>query len=204
LKALIEVAYDLPSNRVLGGPAWLSSDRFDINAKPEGSINVSTQDGVAQLRLMLQAMLAERFKVDVHWETKEVPVYALMVDKNGPKMKAVPGGNGEGSATAGRGTLSGLAPMVRLARELSNFLGRPVLDQTGLQGRFEFKLEWTPDQSPARTAVAGAGSDAGLSNDDLGASLFTAIQEQLGLRLQSQRGSASVLIVDRAEKVIYL
>jgi uncharacterized protein (TIGR03435 family) len=75
---------------------------------------------------------------------------------------------------------------------LSNFLGRPVLDQTGLQGRFEFKLEWTPDQSPA--------SDAGLSNDDLGGSLFTAIQEQLGLRLQSQRGPVSFLIVDRAEK----
>jgi len=123
---------------------------------------------------MLQTLLADRFKLAVRHEARELPVYALVVAKNGPKLRAAEGG----SMSSGPSMLRGQVPLSELAHYLSPSLGRTVLDRTGLAGTFEIKLEWMPDEE----------------------SLFTAIQEQLGLRLESTKAAVDVLVIDRAEK----
>jgi len=198
LADLLALAYNLPGNRISGGPGWLWSDRYDVVAKPESPINTAAADAMKQLRQMLQALLVERFKVEIHWGTREVPLYALVVAKDGPRLKAAPGTSEDGGVSLSRGKLVGRAPMARLARELSNVVGRPVVDETGLQGHFELKLEWTPEQNLARAPPRDGEITAPM--DDPGTSIFVALQEQLGLRLQTQRGPVPVLIVDHADK----
>ena len=158
------------------GPAWLKTERYDIVAK-------LPPDTTWEQRLqMFQALLAERFKMSVHHETKDLPVYALVVAREGFKLKEVE--MGRGGFSAGRGQIKaeklGLAAF---AQRLSQIVDRPVLDQTGMAGVFDFTVEWAPD------------------DDTTGPSLFTALQQQLGLRLEARRGSVDVLVVDRADRV---
>ncbi len=129
---------------------------------------------------MLRTLLADRFKLASHSETKELPLYSLVVGKNGPRIQEVK--DGIGSMSAGKGRLSGRMPIVDFARYLSPILGRAVVDRTGLTGAFDIKLEWTP------------GDDAS------GPSIFTAVQEQLGLKLESAKGPVEILLIDHAEK----
>lgn len=184
LKTLIRNAYGLQAFQFGGGPGWLDTDMYDIEAKTGRPEKITD----AQLPALLQSLLADRFHLKVHWESREATVYALLIDKGGLKMKAsssdeVPlGDTGRG---VNRMHIKGVAlPISFLTQNLANRLGRMVTDQTGLTGKYDFAIEWDP-QSDAESA---------------GPSLFTVLKEQLGLRLETQKGHVDVLVVDSAEK----
>jgi uncharacterized protein (TIGR03435 family) len=204
VKELVIFAYDLKDQQLSGGPGWANSEVFDVVAKPEGS---AAPD---QIRLMMQALLADRFKLTLRKESKELPVYNLVVGKNGPKMtesKTEPGtGPGPGPGRQirmGRGQVDGQQmSMEMLARVLSKMAGRTVVDKTGLAGAYEVKLEWTPDAGEMQIrpmAAVGAAAQPSVAEGS-GVSLFTAIQEQLGLRLEAQKGPVDVFFIEQVEK----
>ncbi len=176
------------------------SERYDIVAKPEGEGDVTPD----QLKPMIQALLAERFKLTLHRETKELPVYALVVAKNGPKLQEVEGGPTKTKGAQmrmGRGLLNAQAvSMTMLATSLSNQLGRSVIDKTGLTGNYDVKLEWTPDEGQSFGPKEGGPEGAPPPPSASGPSIFTAVQEQLGLKLEPQKGPVEILIIDRIEK----
>ncbi len=159
-----------------------------------------------QMQQRLQALLAERCQLAIHRETKEQPVYALLVGKNGPKIQPVEtkDGGAQPRMMMGRGMVNGQGVELQmLATVLSNQLGRPVLDRTGLKGHFDIRLEWTPDPGQSITPLGGApppGVQAPPPPDPNGPSIFTAVQEQLGLRLESQKGPVEMIVIDRVEK----
>ena len=214
VKMLIRWAYFIKLFQVSGGPSWTDSELFDITANPENSVNAD------KLPLMLQTLLAERFQLVIRRESKELPVYALVVAKNGPKFKDANESDpnivdlGQRPDLAGRGgrarftmirrgrlTAQG-CDMTMLAVHLSNFLGRTVVDKTGLAGTYDLKLEWQPDENQVAMFQAmgvpeGFGAPA---PDPLGPSLFAALQEQLGLRLDSQRGPVEMFVIERVER----
>jgi uncharacterized protein (TIGR03435 family) len=181
LKQLIRFAFDVWDFQIEGGPRWLDADRFDIVATT-GSSDVITNQ---QLRRLLQALLADRFQLKAHRETKEMTVYSLVVTKNGPKLTEHTGdGGGDSSTNASTGNIRATrATMATLANSLSGVMGRPVIDNTRLRGTFDYKLVWAPEQA-----------------DSTAPSIFTAVQEQLGLRLESAKGPIEMLLIDGAEK----
>ena len=152
------------------------------------------------MKLMFQTLLADRFQLKTHRETKELPVYAVTVGKNGPKLsKADPAGKGT-QMSMGRGQLKAKkASIEQLAKLLGNQLGRTVLDKTGLAGDFDFELTWTPDVTGPLGPKEG-GVDGPPPVDPGGPSIFTAIQEQLGLKLESQKGPVEILVIDSVER----
>lgn len=176
LRDLVQTAYELPDYRVSGGPTWGKSESFYVDARTAAP---TTRDHMV---VMLQTLLAERFNLQVHRETKELPVYALTSAKKGSKLREVADKAKPGGMSAGKGMLRGQMTLTDLARYLSAAAGRPVIDRTGLSGTFEIDLRWSPDDS----------------SDATGPSLFTAIQEQLGLRLESTKGPVEILVIDRA------
>ncbi len=260
LRMLVVRAYGVKNYQV-SGPAWMDSDRFDVNAKiPAGA----TQD---QFRLMLQKLLADRFHMTVHRENKEMPVYALVVGKNGPKLKPAaedpgkeptvdealagrgvppppPGGGGEpqnvmvmrsggAGGTGSRGsvmmtTRNGLSELIAkkstladLAGILSSQVDRPVLDQTDIKGEFDFTLDFAPDENmrsggrmggmvmsvPGPMAGSGGGGAApgapGSETRDPSSapSIFSGVQNQLGLKLEPKKAPMETIVVDKAEKI---
>jgi uncharacterized protein (TIGR03435 family) len=220
LLMLIRDAYGVDVNEISGAPKWLASEKYDIQAKVDRSVADQLRDLNPDQRnlvtqRMLQALLSDRFKLTLHRETMEGPVYALVIGKNGPKLKESRPGDaytnglkvldGRGGAgmllIQGRGgPLTGQAVSIQsLAHLLSQQLGRTVLDKTGLTGNYDFTLKWTPDDSQPPM-----GDQQGTENeprtDSSGPSIFTAIQEQLGLKLESEKGSAEVLVIDHVEK----
>jgi len=206
VKRLIQQAYGIKAFQLEGGPGWAGSDLFDISAKPEAPANGD------QLKLMLQSLLADRFQLAVRRETRQMPVYGLVVAKNGPKLKepAVPAPNpADGSPrapvriTIRRGLLDApVATTAGLADLLSDFLGVKVENQTGLTGAYAMRLEWQPDENQV-AMFQGMGVPEGFGApppDPLGPSLFAALQEQLGLRLESQKGPVDMLVIERVER----
>jgi uncharacterized protein (TIGR03435 family) len=193
------------NDRILGAPDWAKSDKFDIAAKVDSSdvaeLKKLSQD---QRGLMLQALLADRFKMVIHTESRERPVFALVIAKNGPKLKeATPDDNG--TMVLNRGMLDGqgipitsLANMLMQLRELE---GRTVLDKTGLSGKYEVTLRWMPDQGPDQTSPGpeGGAQAAAPSPDASRPSIYTALQEQLGLKLESTKGPVEFLVIDHVE-----
>lgn len=178
LKRCIMGAYGLGPNQIAGGPDWLESDRFEIVAKSEHD-----EDGDRALMLMLRTLLAERFKLSTHFETRNVPALVLEVAKKGPKLEKAEAG--QARTQNGRGLIDARSiTMSRFAEVLSRQMDLPVVDRTGLEGAFNLKLEWTP---------ANAKPDGGPS-------VFTALQEQLGLRLDSRKMPIEILVIDHAEK----
>jgi uncharacterized protein (TIGR03435 family) len=177
LKDLVAFAFRVHRFQVSGGQGWMDSTAWDITAKSEVPAPVD------QLRLMVQALLRDRFQLTVHRETKERSAYALVAGKNGPRLKEVAqAGLGVG---LGRSQLKGRgATMPVLASVLSDRLDRAVLDQTGLKGFYEFTLEWASDDAA----------------DATGPSLFTAMEEQLGLKLEPSKGAVETIVIDRAER----
>jgi uncharacterized protein (TIGR03435 family) len=171
-------AYGIPDDReyALAGPDWLTSERFDIQA----SFPADTPP--EKVRPMVQALLAERFRLALHRETRQLPIYVLVVGKNGPKIHAVEDGQERTRGTSGHFEATKIT-MQRFADLAANFLGREVVNETGLRGVFDFTLEWSPDEMKP-----------GLESS--GASLFTALQEQLGLKLEARKGPVEVLVVD--------
>jgi uncharacterized protein (TIGR03435 family) len=185
---MITVAYGVRYDQIPAGPGWIRSDRFDIEAKPPDGMQPTAE----QVRLMLQNLLAERFQLRLHRETRQLPVYALVVGKNGPKLRASDPDAREGLVV--QGTVNGLhmetkkGSMERLAQQLSYTAGRPVINKTGLVGTYEFTFDWFP-------ATTIPPPDSNLP------SMFIAIQEQLGLRLESTTEPQEVLVIDRVEKL---
>jgi bla regulator protein BlaR1 len=180
LKMLISWAYDLPQDRILHGAGWLDSDRYDVLAKPDQGAGQSVDQSMRAIRLRTQALLADRFKLILHKETKQLPIFRLLVDKGGPKNLQPPKGNSPDLFTNGHHVTCEAASMEFFARNfLTGEVGGPVLDQTGIKGNFDFSMDWTPDDnSPRRPANADAQPTA---PDPSGPSLFSALREQLGL-----------------------
>jgi uncharacterized protein (TIGR03435 family) len=196
LADLITFAYGMHVRQITGGPSWLESDLFDIIGQPEAEGTPNRK----QLEGMLQRLLADRFKLAFHREKKELSVYAIIVGKNGPKLlkstsdpNGLPGlfFRGLGVLPARNSNISDLAGVLQ-----SVVLERPVVDQTGLSGRYDFELKWTPDESQ----FSGQGAKVRRDDPDAPPDLFTAIQEQLGLQLKSTKASVDVLVIDRVEK----
>jgi uncharacterized protein (TIGR03435 family) len=204
LKGLIEMAYDVRDFQITGGPGWADSEFFNLTAKG-GSSNpssgpLSSTQSNAEMRLLLQALLRERFQLKVRKDSKELPEYTLSVGKSGPKMTA--GTNHPASSVSGInaacGQMTGTnTTMKNLAYKLSRILDRPVLDQTKLDGNYDFTLNWTPDTGPCATSISDS-APAATSGE--GPSLFTALQEQLGLRLDAGKGPVEVLVIDHVEQ----
>ncbi len=200
LRSLITRAYGVRAFQITGGPSWLDSAKFDIEAKREGNPTREQMTG------MLQSLLADRFQLRVHSETKELPIYALLVAKNGPKLEPSHS-DGCTEPTAGvplpapgqppiricgafnlqPGRITGLrTTMSQFAAALARYpFSQTVVDKTGIDGTYEITLQWTPDEPAV---------------DRSGPSIFTAIQEQLGLRLESQKGPVETLVIDHVEK----
>jgi uncharacterized protein (TIGR03435 family) len=181
-------AYGIPDDReyALIGPGWLGTERFDIAAKYPG------ETPVAQIRQMTQTLLADRFKLALHRETRQLPIFALVVAKGGPKIQAT--APGAANTNGGPGHLQATRiTMQKLCDLMARMVGQPVTNDTGLAGVFSFTLDWTPDE----TQKLGAPEDGTAPS---GASLFAALQEQLGLRLEGRKGPVDVLVVDRMEK----
>ena len=195
LKDLLQFAYDLPKSQILGGAPWLDSTMFDIDAKSGSSMDAELQalpsdQARRRKQLMVQALLADRCKLAAHEETRELPVYALVVAKGGPKFK--PSETNGSTINTGRSRLhiAGSDDTIAiLARELAQVLGRVVLNDTGLSGRYDLTLQWTPDDA----------LNNGAPDPNLPPGIFTAIQEQLGLKLDSIKGPVPVLLIDHVE-----
>lgn len=194
VKLIIKLMFHLTDNQISGGPSWLDTDRYDIQAK---AARPSTLD---QLHQMFQRLLVERFNLRFHRETKEMATYELIVDKGGSKMKLneTPDDFRDFSLrAAGRGKMiAEREPMSHFIWFLAQQLGRPVIDKTGLGRAYDFTLEWVPESVGVKGAIEAR--DAPVDQD--GPSLLTALKEQLGLRLESHKGPVEVLVIDGAEK----
>jgi bla regulator protein blaR1 len=227
LKLLIRQAYQLQDSQVVGGPNWINTDRFDIIAKAPGPLALPAPGGPpGPFQLMMRALLADRFKLAVHTESRELPIYALTLarrdGKTGSQLRpaavdcvalfAARGRGGPPPAPPqpgerlpcglrlGPGNLSGGGvTMAQLSTTLSQFVQRIVVDRTGLTGNFDIDLTWTPDQLPQGRGEPPPGVQL-PPIDPNGPSIFTAVQEQLGLKLDSQRGPVDVLVIDRVEQ----
>jgi uncharacterized protein (TIGR03435 family) len=176
LRQIVGLAYGIQRIRVLGGPGWADSDQFDIVAKAESAD--ATRD---EMRSMLQTLLAERFKLAVHRETKEIPAYSLVLAKSGSKLKESTPDTKSGLANTVRPTGEQLtifesSPLRILVNMLANTLGSPVVDKTGLDGLYDYTFEWP----------------------DAGSSLFASV-DQLGLKLEAKKAPVEVVVMDRAE-----
>jgi uncharacterized protein (TIGR03435 family) len=194
LRGLIETAFDVRDFQIDGGPAWLGVDRYDVLARSEsGGGAASRAEEMSTTRLKLRTLLVDRFRLAVHRETRDLPEYALVVEKGRSRLAPVPALAQPAAARAGVlstcGHITGTqALMANLVVYLSRQLNRPVVDRTELTGRYDFELSWTPELAPCADAVDNAPS------------IFTALREQLGLRLDSMKGPVNVVVVDRAER----
>jgi uncharacterized protein (TIGR03435 family) len=209
--ALLRIAYRIQPYQLVGAPAWISTKRYDIAAKAENNPAPSPQD-------FLRTLLRDRFKLEVHNETREVPIFALVVSRSdgrlgpqlvkstfdcvayfaGPHDPPQPGRTPNCATRVNLGALYGKAiRMTQLATSLAPFVGRFTVDKTGLTGGFDVELTWTPDQGPPNVSGTGVPDPAPGSS---GPSIFTALQEQLGLKLVSDKGPVAVLVVTHIEE----
>ncbi len=192
LRYIIERAYEIEDYQLLGDPAWVKADRYSIQAKTDSP---ATDD---QLRQMVQAMLASRFGLKIHRETRDLPVYALVIGKDGPKLPVAKDATlcgGHGCFGIGRGSFSAKgATLPWTAKTLNRILDRPVLDKTQLTGNYDFVLHFDPStaSSPMMAAVSTEDSSQG--------SIFTVIQEQIGLKLDPRKEPVEILVIDHVER----
>jgi len=195
LKRLIVFAYGLHPSQVEGLPAWAEEEKYDITGKPD-------HEGVAnetQLRSMVQKLLAERFSLATHRETKELSAYTLNVARTGPKLSVnESGGNLPGFGGRGPGSIGVFnSSMAQFAGFLQGYIvDRPVVDKTGLTAKYDFTLTWRPEQLDARPANAPPPPAELESRPDI----FSAMQEQLGLQFRAEKTPVEVLVVDKASK----
>jgi uncharacterized protein (TIGR03435 family) len=201
LQAVITTAYQIPDFELAGGPAWLTTEKWDIEAKGPGAAPPQ------QVLEMLQVLLADRFQLKVHTESRQMPIYALVVARNGPKLQpshmecfdptggvlpSAPNARPCGGFNRGPTQMLGARnTMLGLAKTLSKIVGRTVIDKTGINGAYDITLNWKPDEllQPDQDSAANES-----------ASLFTAIQEQLGLRLEAQKGPVDTLVIDSVNR----
>lgn len=207
LKYLVTLAYQVDDFRVSGGPGWIDFDRYNIEAKAEAPPAYSQEYRLLQYR-RLQTLLQERFQLAVHKDSRELPVYDLIVAKGGAKLhpptciQSEPGDSSIapgkimmdycGFGSLGKGSYqASSATMAELCRTLSVRLGRVVVDRTGVTGRFRIQLKFAPDPSAVLRDAPAA---------DPGPDIFTALEEQLGLKLESSKGLVDVLIIDHVDR----
>jgi uncharacterized protein (TIGR03435 family) len=193
-------------NQVIGEPSWSTADGFDIEAKV-AAVDLPTLAKMTfeQRRTMFQQILADRFNLVAHHETRELPIYQLTIGKNGSRLKES-SPDDPASATAPRkGMMFGRGKVTATGGSLSMFitalsrqLGRTIVDKTGLTGNYDFTLEWTPEG--AAPLPAGGSPSGAAPPDQSGPDIFTAIQEQLGLKLESTKGPVDVIVIDHIEK----
>lgn len=210
LQFILQFAYGLNSGsdrQIIGGPAWIGSSRFTIDAQPDEAVEAALKklplnQRQQRQKLMIQRLLADRFRLVLHHETREFPVNALTIAKGGAKLTPVtvdftkvpttPDGwlglhNPRPGLTEGHGaTIKMLVDTLNHQPELS---GRLIVDATGLQGNYNFKLSWTPDSGFGATPA-----------ETVGPSLFTALQEQLGLKIESKKAPVDCIVIDHVEK----
>ena len=227
LKDLIAAAFEMAElqalipERILGGPDWIESERYNIEAKSSTEFQFAPGGPPKDMLLMLRSLLEDRFKLVAHREKRDMPIFELVVvskdGKLGPGLQkssvdcdALVAAAGRGAPQAPRQpnqpppcrlaggparTMASAVTMQQLAGNLSNHLGRFVVDKTGLTGRFDFNLGWTPDRLPTGAPPPGV-----PPIDPNGPPLVTALQEQLGLKVEPARAPVDVLIVDRVER----
>jgi uncharacterized protein (TIGR03435 family) len=189
LKKVMLNAYGIQDDReyMIAGPEWLTAEHFDVEAAFPATAQVSA------VQQMIQSLLADRFKLVLHKESRDLPNYRLVVAKGGPKISPVEAGASQTSGGAGHFVASKIT-MQKFADLVARQAGRPVMDETGLSGVFTFSLDWSPAAS-LRVDSAESGDSSS------GPSIFTALQEQLGLKLEPGKGPMDVLVVDRMEKL---
>jgi len=227
LRLLIRNAYQLvQDSQIVNAPGWIAVERFDITAKAPGDVPMPQPGNPGPISSMMQSLLADRFRLAVHRETRELPHYVIEpVRRDGtlgpqlhrstvncaairaarqragtpaPEPQAKDGACGfraTGGRIAGGQIVAGGVPVAQLAPVLSQILQQIVVDETGISGDFFFELHWAPDQIPPGAAAAAAATQDGPS-------LFTAMQEQLGLKLRSTRGPVEVLVIDHVEHLV--
>ena len=189
LSYLVKFAYGLQQHQILGAPDWFTSEWYDISAEPDGE----GEPSFMQWQSMVKKLMADRFQLKFHWEKRDLPVYALTVAKSGPKLTKdqrgpdAPGGMGFGPPGNCGGTNETMAEFAQAMGQA--VLDRPVVDQTGLTGKFDFRLTWTPDDLQSATRSADAPPD-----------LFAAIQDELGLKLVSAKAPVNVMVIDRVQR----
>jgi uncharacterized protein (TIGR03435 family) len=192
LKLLIAEAYAVHDFQVSGGPKWIDADRYDVEAKASGDAPPARK----QLRAMLQSLLADRFGLTVRHETREMPVYFLEAAKGGPRVQTPkrPGAPVGFRIFQRRQITAENAPLENLTEALTWLVGKPVLDRTGLQGSFDYQLDWSPDDLQLQSLEAPAQYDGNAP------SLGTALQRQMGLKLVPQTGPVDLIAVEHAER----
>jgi uncharacterized protein (TIGR03435 family) len=199
LENLITIAYGLHPKQIVNAPDWITSDKFDIDGVPD----VEGQPSIKQVRILMQDVLAQRFNLAFHHDQRGLSAYALTVAKGGPTNLTVtqdkpsaPGNfsfRGPGKLAVTNSTMDAFCAGMQ-----ATVMDKPVVDQTGLTGRYDFYLNWTPDQS--QFAQMGAKISPPSDEPDALPSLYTAIQEQLGLKLEPVKTSVKVIVIDRVEK----
>jgi uncharacterized protein (TIGR03435 family) len=197
---LISIGYGVHEKQIIGAPAWFGTELFDIDGVPD----VEGQPSPKQMNIMIQKLLTDRFKLVFHHEKRELAVYAITAGKGGPKMTISASAPDAPQAFFFR-KLGALTvrnqTMVDFASWMQTVMDRPVVDQSGLKDRYDFTLNWTPDDSQF-AQFRGTGVTLPPPTDDPNAppGLFTAIQEQLGMKLEAVKAQADVLVIDSVEK----
>jgi uncharacterized protein (TIGR03435 family) len=197
LKFMVAAAHNLPPRLIAGGPAWADSDRYDIVAATPGD-NRPTLD---QQMAMLRTLLAERFKLAIHHESRELPVYELTVARRGAKLETSTAPDQQPllvnkvfpthiELPARNATMAQFASMLQ-----RSVLDRPVVDKTGLAGRYDFNLEWTPDDTQFDGRLPPSLTTSGEKPD-----LVAALEAQIGLKLETSRGSVDVIVIDSVDR----
>jgi uncharacterized protein (TIGR03435 family) len=221
IRSFVAEAYNVKAFEIYGAPGWLASDKYDITAKWDEGKQRSFEEAMTDRRARLQTLLEDRCALKVHRETRELPVYVLTIAKGGAKVKTpscvefdinnrpAPPAPGEsrpnycGNMRTGRDganstfTATGIS-VSDLVRWLSGTTSRTVIDKTGYTEKFDAVMNWTPDGPPRQ--APGDDSSKAASDDTVGPSIFTALQEQLGLKLESSKGPVEVLVIDHVEK----
>jgi uncharacterized protein (TIGR03435 family) len=191
VRDLIRLAFGVKDYQIARAPRWIDAERYDIEAKTDRP----TGRDLEELQALLRQLLADRFQLAAHRETKEGPVYLLVVAKSGPKMTR---NDGKGASTRSAcGHLAGKRlTMDTVATVLSRHFERDVINRTGLEGKYDFELNWTPDAGPCPASEDAAGAGETGSRP----SIFTAIEEQLGLKLEPSKQPVGILVIDHVER----
>jgi uncharacterized protein (TIGR03435 family) len=200
LRFLIKFAYDLHARQIAGGPSWLDTEKYDVTAKPDRPGKPS----LPQLKAMIRKLLADRFQLTFHIEKREFQVYAITIAKSGAKLiendsdpNGVWGGEGISPRSLGYKNMT-MADFANVLQQAGTIVDRPVVDQTGLGSRrYDFAMKWTPD---ALQGQAGGEPRGASDSPDALPDIFTAMQQQLGLKLESTKAFVDVMAIDKVEK----
>jgi uncharacterized protein (TIGR03435 family) len=189
---LMTFAYSMHSAQIIGGPQWIRTDRYDVVMQP----NLAARPSTAQMRVIVQQLLADRFRLAMHHETKELQVYAIVPSKRGAHLAPVAPEEAAGNTAAGGYMPGAITARNATVAEFANLMNRymqlqwPVVDDTHLAGKFDFDVKWTPEE----------GERAGTSNGATPQELFAAMDEQLGLELKATKEPVDVLVIDGVER----